>query len=531
MFGQNCTPLRSLRSGGPFFSGQGNRMLVLVQFAFADLRPFVAPTPEGPDWRLPPDPHRPDFVRGFGPLRRRAGLSSLPSLTWPTENWFARVDSGIHLPELTTAQFTHGDVKAIPRQALRRLFSDGEALWRLEIGIGFELRSTLTVAQAMQLVHDVVQLPIRVRQPVRAGTTDRARPRRALGAAASLIRQGDALQASLAEASTYRDRPGNAPPLPLRQGRPMVFVEFNSWGETAEIEPMEEAGTGWRRFSVGAEAPESRVDIDCATLRVDRLDLPLIWMRSQHADRSRAVSAVRTTLLRLHAEREVLTQVLRASRRGIVNEATPALEQYLNRADTDLFAAAPTGVDPDRLQEIFAVYDQIGLAEMQALKEVLGERRRQSRERAERLARSYLGPDQRPVYVQQGGTLVIDQSNKSVSISGGNTGTIVTGTAIGSTFASTEHAIGAAPESELKTALASLQALVVQLADRLPDPEDKEQVANHADALAKTALAAKPNRSMLEVTGKGLVDAAKAVAEMAAPIATAVGAVLGILSL
>lgn len=486
-------------------------MLVLVQFAFANLRAFIGPTSAGgPDWTLPPDTARPDFVRSFGALRRRKSVVTIRGSTWPSESWFAHAEWAIRLPELTADQFTHDGKKVVPRFGLRRLFSDGVALWRLEVGIGFEARSGLTPSQAMHLVHDLLQLPVRVRVQGE------------LGPPAPLIQQGAALEDALTQACTFKSTPAAARPLKMRRGRAMVFIETNAATAGEAVTEAAASVPGARHFSIGAADSESHIDIDYATLRMDREDLPMVWMHSRLPDRAVKLSAVRTHLLRLHAEREVLTQVLRASKRKLLDETTPELERYLQRAQADLFAEKRMGVEQTQLQEIFAVYDEIAPAEKLALESVLGNRR-QSKERTESLVGSYRGPDDRAIVVISTGAFTMNDN--SVTIGGSNYGPIN----VAGTFVNTGKIIAGTQDSELKTALETLHDLTKKLAEQKPDASDKEQVANQAEALAKAAVAAKPDKSMLQVTGKGLIEAAKTVAGMAGPIATAVGAVLGIL--
>jgi hypothetical protein len=84
-------------------------------------------------------------------------------------------------------------------------------------------------------------------------------------------------------------------------------------------------------------------------------------------------------------------------------------------------------------------------------------------------------------------------------------------------------AIGQASDPAVQEPLKQLLALTQSLAARLPDDATKQSVANKMKALAKEATALKPDHSMLKVTAQGLVDAAIFVADMAAPIAKAVG--------
>jgi hypothetical protein len=122
--------------------------------------------------------------------------------------------------------------------------------------------------------------------------------------------------------------------------------------------------------------------------------------------------------------------------------------------------------------------------------------------------------------------------NTTVTI-GNSYGTTVVGhgnsVSVSAAFANTGTMISHVESTELKTALTSLEQLIRQLVQRFPDDADKQAIANKAEAMTKEAIAPKPDKSMLKVTGRGLVEAAKTMADLAAPIATAVAAVLSLL--
>jgi len=88
-----------------------------------------------------------------------------------------------------------------------------------------------------------------------------------------------------------------------------------------------------------------------------------------------------------------------------------------------------------------------------------------------------------------------------------------------------------ASQENLKEQLKSLYSLVVDLANKLPEDDDKEAVQLKLDTFVSQATAKKPDRSMLEVTAQGLKDAAVAVAEIATPIATTIKSIFTILGL
>jgi hypothetical protein len=81
-----------------------------------------------------------------------------------------------------------------------------------------------------------------------------------------------------------------------------------------------------------------------------------------------------------------------------------------------------------------------------------------------------------------------------------------------------------AVESELQ----KLNAAVDELVKKLP-PDQAAQVKNDAATLTSEAKSPKPRRSMFDVTAAGILEAAKFVAELSAPIGTAVAALAKLL--
>jgi hypothetical protein len=103
---------------------------------------------------------------------------------------------------------------------------------------------------------------------------------------------------------------------------------------------------------------------------------------------------------------------------------------------------------------------------------------------------------------------------------------VVTATNIQNSF--NKAANSGVPE-ELKTKLKELSVQVANLVKELP-PDDAEKASKDLEALTSEAVSKKPRREWYELSAKGLVDAAKTVAKMAAPIATAVKAVLALIA-
>lgn len=84
------------------------------------------------------------------------------------------------------------------------------------------------------------------------------------------------------------------------------------------------------------------------------------------------------------------------------------------------------------------------------------------------------------------------------------------------------------PDESVRGAVAELHKQVADLVGRLKDssPDDAADVAETLTQLTDEAAKPEPNKSTLRRLGQGIVTAAKAVADVAVPVAGAVTAVL-----
>jgi len=104
---------------------------------------------------------------------------------------------------------------------------------------------------------------------------------------------------------------------------------------------------------------------------------------------------------------------------------------------------------------------------------------------------------------------------------------LVTATNIQNSF---NKAANAEVTVELKEKLKAAAVEVANLAKKLP-PEDAEKVSKDLETLTSEAVSKNPRKEWYELSAKGIVEAAKTVAEMAAPVTAAVKAVLALLAL
>jgi hypothetical protein len=137
----------------------------------------------------------------------------------------------------------------------------------------------------------------------------------------------------------------------------------------------------------------------------------------------------------------------------------------------------------------------------------------------------------RTVTVLEGGTYV--EGSDQIITGGTFAGPVINRVAAETIENSFNTVANSGASDELKAALTTLYdefaALTHELEERGAQPEKIEDAARLLDTFAQQAVEKRPLREVLVASGKGLVDAAKAVSERVTPIAGAVGAILKLL--
>ena len=95
-----------------------------------------------------------------------------------------------------------------------------------------------------------------------------------------------------------------------------------------------------------------------------------------------------------------------------------------------------------------------------------------------------------------------------------------------------EHTLATAREEPRPDAKARLEELVLQvgkLVEALEADRDKQLVTRSLETLVEEARSDNPKRKWYEVSGEGIIEAAKAVASLTGPVTAAVKGVLALL--
>jgi hypothetical protein len=487
-------------------------MLVTLQFPIADLRPFVPGETHRlvtPAW---PNPRADvDFIRLFGPVRNRhrGGVAE-----WPGEHIFCNATHAIRFD----AKFSVGGLLGITGRkcAFRRFFSDGRGTSRIEVGIAFRPRNDWTLKSFLGVLHDTLKLPVTVGRGPEAATPN-------------LFRAESALAKLVLRASTHTKTNPDFKPQSwwVTPGKPTLLIEYDTERENLPQPPGFKAIENQTTF--GMKVRFGRMNFFGRTVGVW-----LIGSSSRiSADRLRRF---RIHLLRLHAQREVVTEVLRAIEEQHLKpeRTTPAdppehpsnrLQEFLAETIERMERKTYEGMaQSDLLSAAMEIQDSVSKDERTVILEQLEPLRKAVREAVDRFTAA-TGFEGTVVIVEAGGTYVEQKQN--VTITGGTNVSVnqVAAKTIQNSFNSIQQSNAS---DEMKARLTELNELVQQLMPKLPEDQQKK-AAKNLDKLTEEATSKEPDREWYEVSAKGLIDAAKTVAEMAGPVTTAVKAVLALL--
>ena len=283
-------------------------MLVTIQTPTIDLRGFTAGTDRLPLPAWPaPEPDK-DFVRSFGPIRRRpsGGLNG-----WLGEAQICEARRGIRFsgpaPRYLDLETDEWSVKV----AYRRFFADGLATGKFEVGFDARpLRRANTRPNVGSLVERLLNIPMKV------GDTKG----RSLGAA------GPDLAKAYARATTsHHYNPIEAQRFVLA-GRPCVVVEHSG-----------------RALTIPQRARKLMLaDIDNPLVyfwhqRQFEADVPVWLVQRVNPVQSAPSREIRLYTSRLHAETEAISKTLRAIAIGLIapetrSPASDRLQRFLTEA-------------------------------------------------------------------------------------------------------------------------------------------------------------------------------------------------------
>jgi hypothetical protein len=485
---------------------EGNIAVFLaLHHPFADLRNFLGI--EGgrlsrPSWPEA-EPYK-DFIRSSGLVRTRpqGGVEE-----WAGEELYADAALALRFPNhLEKARFGTAAVKGAVDYAFRRFRSQGTVA-RLEVGFRLKIAtstSAASVTEWLALLRDVLELPVRVRDANRQIQT------------VKLVDAGTILaQHYLIATTNHRLNPHLKPqPWWLCSGMPALVVEY-SHSQPIMLPPH-------TRHVL--DVPEADATLFHAWLHVGKQCSA--WFVATGKRDPKRVRRLRIHLARLHAERECLRLVLLHIKDDnkfnlAKNQASSDLVQlYLNDTLRAIQKSERFGQDQSAMFE--AAMQALGIA-FEGQEASLQLMRRQVAAKVEGYIRR----------AQNSATIINiikgDVVNKNIQM--GNVTVngdfnVVTADNIQNSF---NKAANAEVDAELKEKLKAVAVEVANLAKEL-SLEDAETLSKDLDRFTDEAVSKKPRKEWYELSAKGILEAAKTVAEMAAPVTTAVKAVLALLA-
>lgn len=481
-------------------------MQVVLQFPFADFRPFLAVETarlDHPSWPFP-NPER-EFVRQSGAVRqrRRGGLSQ-----WSGEEFYSQAARAVRFRQ-DPRRVAVGGAPLLGNRGVSRRFHVYGALARFEMALEAQVPASVGPPQLLRAL-----LGLRIGVPDDDGGI---RGMHLGSAAPSLARH-------YLRATTRRLGGVRAPVESwwLEPGQPLCVVAHRQ-GELP-----------YSSLSLRPERP-----VECIGGKVqfawfeERKQLFGVWFVECQNPAADSTRKLRLHLLRLHAERECLKRVLAALGGRLQfeagSDASDRLEEFLDDALRLLDSKRRFGLAQPPLLD--AVRDSFTLAqpgESGALTTELEKARKRVARKTERFLLGRVNQAS-VVNIVHGNQAIERIDMRSINFGGNVTVTgdfnVVVADQIENSF---NRVAAAGVTQELKDALQKLAIESAKVAKELP-PDKAEEVARDLDSLTKEATAAKPRRKWFEVSAEGLVEAARAVGEAAKPLIDTVKLVLALL--
>lgn len=473
-------------------------MLFTLQFPIADVRRFATSDAEEfilgrPSW--PAAMVDQDFVRSFGSIRERprGGINN-----WIGEQAICRATRAIRFSDIPPYRGPEHTIAL--RGAFRRFYFDGLAVGKVEVGINVEVVEPVSGPAARQLIHHLLTLEVSIPNP--AGDPTRV----------SLIEAGPALAQLYSLATVRAEEKQRVDPALVKAGPPLAALVKVHSDEPVSI-PFDRT-----------ELPVAQ-DFSLGCARVPYAGKHLcVWDFSLLPSRMRGVSKnsareVRIALFRLHAERSVLHLTLQWLRTANVvfdrdSMASESFQYYLAHTlkhirqnkenaerlvNSDVVEVARQYEDmaqPGSREQLLQAVDQLEI-----------------RLNVKRNVRDYIKRDA-PSFNFYGSVGSVDMGDK-IEISGNTGSNINVKSSLDSTSQKVDGitVVQGTDKDDLKQLIADLQRELEPVAEK--DPEGAQKVADAADRVVTEAARKVPDNKFLNVSAKGLKEAAEAVAKIA----------------
>ncbi len=482
-------------------------MLVTFQFPIADARVFVShknlrlPLP---DWPEPKTNINPQFVHHFGVARERRNE---PDEAWADEVSFVLARRGLRFEHLEKCYVGLSNQRFCPQCAFRRLFSDGVAVMRMEIGIAHRQRypslKNLTIQEVLTIARKIAQIPTLV--PSVEGKT-RPQP---------IFAQGKNLARLYAHASMNRGITDKFLGLKLVEAaNPLIIVELDPDEANLNVNAHQTDGLTLidQAYVNGAKVLFCRLEIEAGKVP--------IWILQKGTSTLGQLRSLRICLTRLHAEREVLDLILRQINRKYLLETQSEkdvnlLDQYFNERLKIVNRDHWGGIKQSEIVTAFdATVSVVQPAKQDNLITKYNGGRRQILEKIKKYQEQRLATRLVNVIKIENGGVMID---KQVTVRGN--GNIVNVAEYMTNVTNTvNNNISKSEVSEdIKNLLKELNDEIGRIAKEV-DPSDVESFGKNLETLSKEVTRKHPQRRWFKFCLDGIKETAQTVGEIAVPI-------------
>lgn len=503
-------------------------MLITFQFPIADARKFVNRSTarlDKPSWPYPKP--EVEFVRNFGIIRSCS--SGKIASQYPTDDfYFSSATSAIKFLEFNKYNIGLSGLVVRPKCAFRRLFCDGKATVRVEIGFTANSNRVITHEHIMTVLNNFLGMRTKTKQ-------HNGDPRYNV-----LQLQGTALAMSYLH-STTENKAINTDIIDeqhVSACEPMMVIEFS-----LEKKFYESSQLPQKSFEKIIQAEISSLPSKCevidsslvygvflAYIRFVTNGKSIgIWFIGRNEMQKDIARKLRLCLFKLHAERQVLSQILRWTLQGKIKyEKDSELGKYINKATKIILKRSMNGFNQSIFHNVLAAYEWvISPEEKEMLIKTFKDIRKQDFKKIDKFANEQkYGKTEIIIQTQniitEGGQVNTNYGQQHiVNVDYGSNnkfhGDFIAAENIKNSF----NAANKAFSIEVGDHLKKLTDEVAKLCEKL-DSEKQQQVSHKLKVFTEEAAESKPDEKILKVTGSGLVEAAKTVAEMFDPIKSTV---------
>lgn len=504
-------------------------MFIALQIPVTDARRFVESETyrlDIPAWSLPRI--NKDFVRTFGVVRERlkGGLQE-----WRGEGYYCQAARAIRFQH-PIENISLGQSKELVQYcAFRRLLVNCPVplactISRLEIGFGFKKKQPfvpLKGKDCLGLIKHKLNQHIRVK----IDKSFHSLP---------IIEAGDQFAKAYLQSTTHYSQ-RELPELQewwCEAGSPLLIFEYDIGEDVTELPQF-------TRYVQSETLTKADIQLSYIQVELNKKRIPIWFLGIPQYSlnlNSTVLRKLRIHLMRFHAERECIKQIFRLvlEQKIKIKRGTPQtelLQEFLLKSTNLLSKESREGIPQssilDTVKQADEIVDEVNRAE---LLDLLSNIRRNLFNNVKSFVEKANTPVNEPVYninVEINNS-VLERELVMPNIIHGSTIHGDVNQVVAHTISDSFNKIkqSDAPD-ELKLKLEELNKAVAEMCKQLPEEKQKE-VVQDLKVLTDEATSKTPRKKWYDLSAEGLIEAAKAVGEIATPVITTAKAVLAFLA-